>query len=386
MHSLLSGLSQVNRSIILTFWSLLLLIVIGLNPARSHELSPSIADVIFSDGSYDIRIEANLEAIIAEIGPEHDDTNTSPNAQRYDSLRELDSAGLAQAFREFSNQFLDGLSINIDDAESTPTVQSLEVPDTGDLDLPRISVLSLSGSLAEGSEFLTWEWASVFGPVVLRTETDVEDEGYAAFLAAGERSEPIAVTGQKPRSGWSVFVDYIGIGFEHILPLGLDHILFVIGLFLLSTKLRPLLTQVTAFTLAHTVTLALGMAGIVNIPGSIVEPIIAASIVYVAVENIMMPTLSRWRPYIVFVFGLLHGLGFAGVLTEFGIPSGQFVTALIGFNIGVELGQLTVIALCFALVGAWFGNASWYRKVVIIPGSAFIAVIGAYWFIERTLL
>jgi len=170
-----------------------------------------------------------------------------------------------------------------------------------------------------------------------RTETDVAEEGYAAFLAGGETSEEIAVEGHQARGIWAVFVDYIGIGFEHILPLGLDHILFVVGLFLLSTQLRPLLLQITAFTLAHTVTLALGMLGIITIPGSIVEPIIAASIVYVAVENILMKGLSPWRPFIVFVFGLLHGLGFAGVLTEFGIPSGQFLPALIGFNIGVLL-------------------------------------------------
>lgn len=386
MHSLLSGLSQASRAVTLVLWSFGLLFVIGMNTARAHELSPAVADVIFSEGAYDVRIEANLEAIIAEIGPDHDDTNTSPNAQRYDELRQLDSQALEEAFKDFSDQFIDGVSIQIDEGPSALALSETEIPEVGDLELPRISVLKLSGQLPEDAEFLTWEWAKNFGPVVLRTETDVADEGYAAFLAGGERSEPIAVTGQKPRSGWAVFIDYIGIGFEHILPLGLDHILFVIGLFLLSTKLRPLITQITAFTLAHTVTLALGMAGIVNIPGSIVEPIIAASIVYVAIENILMPTMSKWRPYVVFGFGLLHGLGFAGVLTEFGIPTGQFVTALIGFNIGVELGQLTVIALCFALVGAWFGNASWYRRVVIVPGSVIIALIGAYWFIERTLL
>jgi len=166
------------------------------------------------------------------------------------------------------------------------------------------------------------------------------------------------------------------VGFDHIIPKGLDHILFVVGLFLLTTAIGPLLWQISAFTLAHTITLALGMLGILNIPGNIVEPIIAASIVYVALENIIFPKMTAWRPVLVFAFGLLHGLGFAGVLSEFGMPQGQFLAGLIGFNIGVELGQLAVIAVCFLAVGLWFGKKPWYRKVVVIPGSLIVACNG----------
>jgi hypothetical protein len=147
-----------------------------------------------------------------------------------------------------------------------------------------------------------------------------------------------------------------------------------------------LLIQVTSFTLAHTVTLALGALGIVTIPGSIVEPIIAASIVYVAIENVFSKQMNPWRPVIIFIFGLLHGLGFASVLGEFGLPAGQFVAALIGFNVGVELGQLTVIALAFLAVGYWFGSKDWYRQRIAIPASLIIAAVGAYWFVERVFL
>jgi hypothetical protein len=175
------------------------------------------------------------------------------------------------------------------------------------------------------------------------------------------------------------------IGFEHILPKGLDHILFVLGLFFLSLNWRPLLFQVTAFTLAHTVTLALGMLGILRLSPGIVEPLIAASIVYVGVENILMRGLSPWRPAIVFAFGLLHGLGFASVLGEIGLESGRFVSGLIGFNIGVELGQLSVIAIAFVLLALPFGRKPWWRNRIAIPASAVIAAIGAYWFFERIL-
>ena len=139
-------------------------------------------------------------------------------------------------------------------------------------------------------------------------------------------------------------------------------------------------------TLAHTVTLALGALEIVVISGSIVEPLIAASIVFVAVENLMTTSLNKWRPVIIFGFGLLHGLGFASVLGDFGLPEGQFIPALIGFNIGVEVGQLTVVAVAAILLTLPFGRFDWYRRAIAMPTSIFIALVGAYWFIERVFL
>jgi len=382
MHSFFNKVSQAVQ----TLFVIIVAIVMNADIGRAHELSPAVADLTFEENAFQLRIEMNFEAAIANIGPEHDDTDDSPNAIEYDELRTLSGPDLEQRFGEFSQEFIDGVDIRFNELRADIDVVETIASETGDTELARISEVIIRGAIPEGAESLTFTWAEVLGPIVLRTETDVAEEGYAAFLAGGETSEEIAVEGQQARGMWAVFVDYIAIGFEHILPLGLDHILFVVGLFLLSTQLRPLLLQITAFTLAHTVTLALGMLGIITIPGSIVEPIIAASIVYVAVENILMKGLSPWRPFIVFVFGLLHGLGFAGVLTEFGIPSGQFLPALIGFNIGVELGQLTVIAICFLAVGWWFGHRDWYRARIVIPGSIVVALIGAYWFIERTLL
>ncbi len=138
----------------------------------------------------------------------------------------------------------------------------------------------------------------------------------------------------------------------------------------------------TAFTLAHTITLAMSIYGLISLSPAIVEPLIAASIVYVGVENVLTRTLHSWRVVIVFLFGLLHGMGFAGVLTDIGLPESEFVTALITFNIGVEFGQLAVIALALLAVG-WFRQRDWYRQRVIIPGSAAIALVGLYWTLER---
>ncbi|MEL7001224.1 MAG: HupE/UreJ family protein [Bacteroidota bacterium] len=178
------------------------------------------------------------------------------------------------------------------------------------------------------------------------------------------------------------FVLFIKAGVRHIIPKGMDHILFVLGLFFSSLILGSLLWQVTAFTLAHTITLAIAALGIVQVPGAIVEPLIALSIVWVAVENCVFKEANKWRPFIVFGFGLLHGLGFAAVLSEYGLPEGNLVPSLLAFNIGVELGQLFI--LFFAALFVWFiRNKSWYRKRVQVPASLIIALVGLFWFIER---
>lgn len=180
-------------------------------------------------------------------------------------------------------------------------------------------------------------------------------------------------------TGWI----YLQLGFTHIIPFGADHILFVLGLFLLSPKIKPLLVQISAFTIAHSITLSLAVFNIIKIPEYIIEPVIALSIVFIAAENIYSRKLNSFRVAVIFIFGLIHGLGFAGVLKELGLPKDQFVNALISFNVGVELGQISVVMIAFALVGVWFRAKSWYRNRILIPGSVVIALIACYWAVER---
>lgn len=175
---------------------------------------------------------------------------------------------------------------------------------------------------------------------------------------------------------------YLWLGYTHILPKGLDHILFVLGLFLLSPRWKAMVMQVTAFTIAHSITLALSIYGVVSLPSRVVEPLIALSIAYVAIENLFTRDLKPWRLALVFMFGLLHGLGFAGVLQELGLPRDEFLTALVAFNLGVEAGQLTVIAAAL-LVVLPFMKKGWYHQRVVVPASIAIAMIGLYWTIVR---
>ncbi|WP_232066430.1 HupE/UreJ family protein [Hymenobacter sp. BT18] len=180
-----------------------------------------------------------------------------------------------------------------------------------------------------------------------------------------------------------VLSTYLLEGYKHILPLGLDHILFVVSLYLLEPKLRSVLWQATAFTVAHSITLGLSMYGFISPPASIVEPVIALSILFVALENIITERLNPWRLAVVFGFGLIHGMGFASALSSVGLPRTSFLESLLAFNVGVELGQVTVILLLYALVGRWFAGKPWYKQRIVIPASVVIGLIAAYWTVER---
>ncbi|MGC4093978.1 MAG: HupE/UreJ family protein [Polyangiaceae bacterium] len=186
-------------------------------------------------------------------------------------------------------------------------------------------------------------------------------------------------------SSASLAYRYLVLGFRHILPLGADHVLFVAGLVLGSAlRLRPLLLQLSAFTLAHTLTLGLGALGWVVLPSRVVEPLIAFSIAYVAFENLRGKASTRQRLLLVLGFGLLHGQGFASALSEAGLPRDAFLLSLLSFNGGVELGQLTVVVVLAVLL--WpIREPARLRRYAVVPGSVAIAAIGVLWGVQRLL-
>ena len=365
---------------------LLAIFALALNTAAAHEIRPAIVTAVFTpDHRYEITIVANLEALLAGINPVHADTNESPSANLYNDLRALPPDALRARFNTFAPRWLAGVHAEFDGARAEPRISSVSVPAIGDLALARLSNVTLSGDIPATAEKFRWRYATDFGSNVLRVKRAGDDEMVTSWLKEGAISEPIPLTGAPPKSTAELFVEYVTLGFTHIVPKGLDHILFVLGLYLLSTRIKPLLVQVTAFTVAHSITLALGLYGVVNVSPAIVEPLIALSIAYVAIENLLTNKLHAWRPFVVFGFGLLHGLGFAGVLQEIGLPRADYVTGLIAFNIGVELGQLAVIAMAFAVTGLWFRAQPWYRARIVMPASAAIAVIGLFWTVQRVL-
>ena len=209
-----------------------------------------------------------------------------------------------------------------------------------------------------------------------------ENEEIAAEYGAALKRQRIRRLAAMPF--YKKFYIFVKAGFEHIIPQGIDHILFVLGLFFSCLTFRTLLWQVTAFTVAHSLTLILAAQGIVQLRGDIVEAIIALSIVWVAVENVLYKETSKWRYSIVFAFGLLHGLGFAALLTQYGLPKDNFISMLLAFNIGVEFGQLAVLFLAFVLIKLIL-KKNWYVNEIKIPASISIAAVGLFWFVERVI-
>jgi hypothetical protein len=307
---------------------------------------------------------------------------------------------LAARLKDAAERFRHGVTVLCGDDRAIVRGDSVQFPTIVDLQhwkdsgirprLPVIQEAVVEGRLPEGTRCIALRFPEVMGPVVVTIERPGE-EPLSEPIEAGQASLtlPLALaiapspTPAAPSvSRAYVALRYVALGFTHILPKGPDHILFVLGLFLLTTRLKPLLWQVTAFTVAHSITLALALYGVVRLPSVVVEPLIAASIAFVALENLTTTDLKPWRPFVVFAFGLVHGLGFAGALGELGLPRNQFATALVTFNIGVELGQLAVIALAFTALG-WWRQRSWYRRAIVLPASCAIAAIAIVWTIQR---
>lgn len=354
--------------------------------ATAHELRPSIMDAEVSASEIVLELEAAIEPILAGIDQASVlDTNDAPQAEEHDRLRALQAEDLEGALKNAWPQISPGFLVESDGVSVPLQLEAIEVPEIGDVEFPRDSRIVLRGSLPEGAAPVTVGWIAAYGALVLR-QGDAET-GYSGYLTNGEVSLPLPRDAVAELSLGSAFVNYIALGFEHIVPKGLDHILFVLGLFFFSLRWRPLLAQVTAFTVAHTVTLALATLGLVTLSPAIVEPLIALSIAYVAVENILYggpdARIGWRRTGIVFAFGLLHGIGFASVLGEIGLSPGAFLSGLIGFNVGVEFGQLAVIAVALLLLGVPFGRKPYYRYWIAIPGSVAIGVMGLWWAIER---
>ena len=378
------SLIKLARMVVVSTVIALVLTLVNATLAVGHELRPAVADVQIGQDQVELQIELALEALVAKIDvSEIDDTDNAPNAARYDELRAMEPAALEEQLRAdwdaLSGNFLIAAG---DDPATNLTLTEVIIPEVGDVAIVRESKLTLTATLPQNGENVTVGWTNNNGPLVIR-QIDAGEDAYAALLDGGQLSVALPRTGYASEGAFTVFTRFIVQGFEHIIPKGADHIVFVLGLFFFSLKMRPLLVQVTSFTVAHTVTLALAALGFVTISPSIVEPLIAASIVFVAVENILRPQLGVWRTAVVFVFGLLHGLGFASVLGELGGGQANFVARLIGFNIGVEIGQLAVIAVAFLLVGLTMGSQPWYRARVAIPASLIIALIGVHWFMDR---
>ena len=176
---------------------------------------------------------------------------------------------------------------------------------------------------------------------------------------------------------------YFQLGITHVIPLGFDHILFIICLTLLSSNLKSLILQCSVFTLAHFISLLLASANIIKVDPAIVEPLIAFSILIMAMENILRDKVRKGRIVLIFLFGLIHGLGFATALKEIGVPANYFITSLLFFNFGVETAQVLVVFTVYFFLIKKFREKVWYKERIVYPFSSMIGCVALYWMVQR---
>jgi hydrogenase/urease accessory protein HupE len=346
-------------------------------PASAHEIGTTRVHALFrTNHTYRIDVVTAPQALLTKLEVQgHQPRSPALSAEE-----------LARHLQRFTPMLAHAADIRFGVNVVQPHVDIFPIPPVADPRIPTSVTVRYSGAIPSAGGAFTWQYNLTYAAYALALQNEGDREPLLQWLDGSERSKPFPLSSRViPPTRVQVAKQYLILGFTHILPYGLDHILFVLGIFLLTTKLKPVLAQVTTFTIAHSITLALTMYGLVSLSPRIVEPLIALSIAYVAIENIFARKLSSWRIAIIFAFGLLHGMGFAGVLRDLGLPRDRFLTALITFNIGVEVAQLTIIAAATLLFAYWYREKSWYRGRFVVPASLAIAVTGVFWTVQRVL-
>ena len=343
-------------------------------PVQAHEIGTTRVSVLLQeDGRYDVEIVTDAGALLDKLRATAD--RSTPADALPDRLQSL-LAGFDATFRQ-------RVKIAFDASAVRPAISYGVSPGTNAASAA-VATIRLTGQIPPGARHFSWTYGWTFASYAMTVRKTASENPATQWLEGGQSSLPLALTSSPPPvdrlgTAWR----YLTLGFTHIVPSGLDHMLFVLGLYLLNSRVRSVLWQVTAFTVAHSITLGLSMYGIVAVSPRIVEPLIALSIAYVAVENLFLSELKTWRVALVFAFGLVHGMGFAGALKELGLPPSEFVTALFTFNAGVEAGQLAVIGAAWMLLGWHCSHRAWYRRRIVVPASTLIACIAVYWTIAR---
>jgi hypothetical protein len=403
-----------------TLAAILLFLGAMMPAAWGHNLTITQILVSFDQpGTIDVKIDIDLTVMLPSPSAYYSLSIAAPDVQR---------AGIEKLLPDV----LDSLQLHVGDERLTPILQDFDIPKLSESDfsdptidhfttLNFIAVLpahhepmqlvvpytakvdypvafivqipsahiSATNWIEDGSsESELFDWADLApkaGSSNVVAQTPAAAAAGSAPAASAAAPPPIRPTFDVDSMPWYRQLPmYLSLGFHHIVPEGTDHILFVLGLFFLGITWRKLLFQTSVFTVAHATTLFLSTYGIFSLPSKYVEPCIALSIAFIALENVFNPKLGPGRLAVVFSFGLIHGLGFASSLSEVPFPKHQFIIALLGFNFGVDFGQLFIISLAFLAVG-WWRNKPWFRSRIAIPCSIAIACVGIFWAIQRVI-
>ncbi|KXI26929.1 HupE/UreJ family protein [Paraglaciecola hydrolytica] len=325
------------------------------------------------------RIQVDLDLIeLLQIGA----NLNGDDSELIDQVRKMSLSDVRRARSRAINQLaqrsyliVDNYSITLNKIEVTDTEMMHAYLQRPNQDTEYRALMMVKGVLPDNINQIQLELPDFLGKVDL-----VINQPLKQLVAAGKPSVAYDLTHHK-QSLLELCINYLVQGFEHVVPLGIDHILFVLLLFLCTSTLRELVLNVSLFTIAHSITLSLATLGWIQITPSIIEPLIALTIILLAVQVLLKKHPARQR-LMIFIFGLLHGLGFASVFSEIAAPGEQLVLSLLSFNLGVEAGQLTVIGLAALVCWSWRQQTIYIQRVVPIT-SGVIAIVGFYWFVER---
>ena len=359
----------------------------------AHDVNQVKSEMKIADAGWQAQVEIECWALYPEDGAHLPDENDPDHFAGADWMKQLTQAELTKMKQTAETYLRDCFQLTLGGEKLTYEIEFLDfaVPDpvwklteNGQA----VYRMALRGTwAADASGALQLQWSDYSDePLSLQLHTP-EANGVdqirvmRVLVGTPEVLTQVSAAGKVEQAKKTSLVEWIVHGFQHIIPKGLDHILFILGLFLLQPKIRPLLAQSTAFTIAHSITLGMVVAGWFTVPSSIVEPAIALSIAYVGLENMWVKELKPWRVLLIFALGLLHGMGFASVMKDLDIPAGSIFTPLLGFNIGVECGQLAVLLGAFLVTGAILQRPIFAR--VRWVGSLLIGLMGLYWTIER---
>jgi hydrogenase/urease accessory protein HupE len=358
------------------FWVSFILFSIGVFTAHAHDPGLSTATIAVADRQIDLMIglaQKDVESLLLNAGGKQVDIQSGE--------------GFTEARSQLEFLAISEVELFLGYARSTPLQAMARRKDSQNIEIllrfERTSAwrLRLVSNLLERLPFGHREFVTV--------QSSSAGKLGEAMLSGQSNSFEIDLpsVGQLEKSGDDEhsFFAFLMLGVEHILT-GYDHLLFLFGLLVVCRDLRSVFTVITCFTIAHSITLALSALDIVELPARVVEPLIAASIAYVGFENLLRGDCPKGRWLITFSFGLVHGLGFAGALKEFGIGSGRFgvVLPLVGFNLGVEIGQFSVAAVVLPVLWQLRKNPGFVRQWVPLCSAA-VTLLGSYWMVERIL-
>ena len=360
--------SNSTRDISRLFWALTTcaLLVMGASPAWSHPAPFSFVDVRLDGNTLELSVVVHTWDVGYELDIDPPDRVLEPGVLAPHASRFVD------LIRERLRVEADGVAVSFDswsDAEVMAERQSVRFSGRGEV-TGSIGVVTVAAHLFPyDPNHQTFINVYEDGALSAQAILDDTDTGYEYFVGT--------VQGR-----FAVVARFVPTGIHHIL-IGPDHLLFLVGLLLLGGTLRQLALVVTGFTLAHSVTLTLAVLGVFSPPARVVEAVIALSIVYVGVDNLMARGGRDVRVWIAVAFGFIHGFGFANVLREMGLPREALGWSLFSFNVGVEIGQLAVVIAVASALTALRTRSHVAAERVVWVGSAVVIAAGAFWFVER---